>query len=129
MGPEHKKKYLAVPNCSWILSSYFLHFSRKILILTAESYILNNQKYLIQSAKLLCCLRSSSWSPPFDTCPDRVIHYKAYNLMLDGRYYFIDSPPLICIFSLAPYNCEAFKNIDNVIDSASFNCQFLSALI
>jgi hypothetical protein len=123
------KKYLAVPNCSWPLSSYFLHFSRKILILTAASYILNNQKYLIQLANLLCCPLSSHKSQLVDTCPDRVTNDKAYNLILYRRYYFIDSPPLIRIFGLAPYDCEAFQNVDNIIDSTSFNCQFLSALI
>lgn len=49
--------------------------------------------------------------------------------MLDRYHNFVDTLPLVGVLGLPVNHLKAFKNVNNVIDSTSFNRKFSSALI
>ena len=43
--------------------------------------------------------------------------------------YPVDSAPLVGVLGLSSYDAEALKDVDNVVDSPSFNPELFGALI
>lgn len=52
-----------------------------------------------------------------------------YDVSLNGLDNLLDPLPVIGVLGLSVYDLEALKDVDNVVDSSSFNCQLSSALI
>lgn len=51
------------------------------------------------------------------------------DLCLDTRRNFVDTSPLVLVLRPSPDNEEALKNVDDVVDAASFHAQLLCTTV
>ena len=55
--------------------------------------------------------------------------YTGLDLFFNRMNYFVDTSPLIFVFSTSLDHTEALQNVDDVIDTAAFHTKLLRALI
>ena len=53
----------------------------------------------------------------------------AYDLPLDWDDYLADALPVVRILRLPVYHLKTFKDVNDIVDSASFDAEFARALI
>ena len=59
----------------------------------------------------------------------RGVTYTNADLLLNRVHYFVDASPLVFVFGAALDHTEALQDVDDVIDSATFDTQLFRALV